>query len=202
MNGSSPASQSPEKVADGERPDATPGAAPAIPNLNKPAFRTRSWFRLAIDFVLFSRWTERVCRYLLAGVFLLAAVSKIIDLSGFIDHLALHSPLSVPVARVVGAFLPWLELSCAFCMLLNVLCRESAVILAVLLTLFIGYDFWVPADANCGCFLFPGQVIESSVVYRSLPRNLFLLACAFRIIFDDVVRAGQMTSGSKARPIG
>jgi uncharacterized membrane protein YphA (DoxX/SURF4 family) len=115
-------------------------------------------------------------------VFLLAAVSKIVDLSGFVDQLALRSPLSVPVARVLGTFLPWLELSCAFCLLLNVYRQESALILAILLILFIGYDFWLAADVNCGCFPFPRTVLESSVVFSTLPRNLFLLACAIRII--------------------
>ncbi len=195
MNGSSPASPSPEKVAN-ERIDSVPGSAPATPGPTKPSYRTRPWSRRAIKFILFSRWTERGCRYLLAAVFLLAAVSKIIDLTGFINHLVLHSPLSVPVARVVGAFLPWLELSCAFCLLLNVFRQESALILIVLLILFIGYEFWLPADVTCGCFAFSRTLPASSFVYRSLPRNLFLLACAIRVISADVVRAAQMTSGS------
>jgi uncharacterized membrane protein YphA (DoxX/SURF4 family) len=194
MNGFLPASPSPGKDAEGERNDSAPGGAPEIPApIQKPYWKP-SWLGRAKEFVLFSRWSERGCRYLLAVIFLLAATSKIIDLSGFIDHLAIHSPLSLPSARAAGAFLPWLELSCAFCLLLNVYRRESAAILAVLLVLFIGYDFLMSAEADCGCFLLPRTptVLYFSVLFHvSLPRNLFLLACAIRIFLDhrnDVAR--------------
>jgi DoxX len=181
MNGFSPASPSPGKDAESEQPGPGLDLTPAIPTLTQPAGRNRTRLGRAIEFVLFSRWIERGCRYLLGAVFLLASISKIIDLPGFIDHLTLHSPLSVPVARVLAAFLPWLELTCAFCLFLNVFGRESAAILAVLLVLFIGYDFLIPAEANCGCFLLPRIAANSTVFSRSVPRNLILLAFAVRI---------------------
>src|SRR5437899_5727999 len=82
-------------------------------------------------------------RYLLGVVFLMAAVSKIINLHDFENRVLLHSPLpqalakvmpsgAIPlnfsIIRIVVAVLPWLELTCGLFLLFGRAVREFALI--------------------------------------------------------------------------
>jgi uncharacterized membrane protein YphA (DoxX/SURF4 family) len=95
------------------------------------------------------------CQYVLAVVFLMAAITKITDLPGFADQLLIHSDLPSPVARVVAAVLPWLELTCGACLALGYAKREAAVLLAILLVGLLVYSLTHLGPEDCGCFLFP-----------------------------------------------
>ena len=121
-----------------------------------------------------------VCRFALGGLFLLAAVTKIIDLAGFEDRLLVHSPLPGPVAFAVARTLPWLELTIAFCLLLNRAAREAAALAAILLAAFLVYTAFFASGGDCGCLLFP---ITESAPPRSwlLVRDVLALAAAIAI---------------------
>ncbi len=118
------------------------------------------------------------CRYALAAVFLMAALTKIADLSGFRDRVVLRTGLPPRLAEAVGASLPWLELTCALCLVLGTMRREASALLAILLLLFIGHALLSPAGDECGCFLFPATAPASR--WLPLGRNLLLLGCALR----------------------
>ncbi|HEX3313870.1 MAG TPA: MauE/DoxX family redox-associated membrane protein, partial [Gemmataceae bacterium] len=49
------------------------------------------------------------CRLAVGGMFLFAAITKIVDLAGFEDRLLTQSPLPSTIASVVARILPWLE---------------------------------------------------------------------------------------------
>jgi putative oxidoreductase len=95
------------------------------------------------------------CRFALGGLFLFAAVTKIVDLAGFEDRLLVQSPLPVWAASAVARILPWLELTIAFCLLLNRAAREAAVLAAILLAAFLVYTGFFAQGGDCGCLLFP-----------------------------------------------
>jgi putative oxidoreductase len=116
------------------------------------------------------------CRYVLAAVFLMAAVTKITDLSGFADEIVLHSDLAYYPATVVAAVLPWLELTCGVCLALGVAVREAALILSVLLLALLCYAVTHLGQADCHCFLFPTRTQES--IWWPPLRNGLLLFCA------------------------
>src|SRR5947209_7270839 len=78
-----------------------------------------------------------VCRYLLAAVFLMAALTKITNLGAFEDQVLLHSNLPWWLGRPGAAVLPWLELVCGLCLAIGWASREAAVLTAVLLILFL-----------------------------------------------------------------
>src|SRR5262249_12881438 len=82
---------------------------------------------------LVSQALSLICRYVLAAVFLMAAVSKITDLGGFADQVVLHSGLPFRAALVVAGVLPWLELTCGVCLAFGRAVREAALLLAILL---------------------------------------------------------------------
>jgi putative oxidoreductase len=96
-----------------------------------------------------------ICRFAAGGLFLLAAVTKIVDLAGFEDRLLATSPLPGSVAVAVARILPWLELTLAFCLLLGRAVREAAALAALLLAAFLVYTAFFAKGADCGCLLFP-----------------------------------------------
>jgi uncharacterized membrane protein YphA (DoxX/SURF4 family) len=99
-------------------------------------------------------WFVFVCRLGLAALFFMAALTKITDLAGFEERLVLHSPLPTGVATATARYLPWLELTLAFCLLLKWGHREAALVSALLLVAFLVYTAMSPT-ADCGCLLFP-----------------------------------------------
>lgn len=117
------------------------------------------------------------CRYLLAIAFLAAALTKVLDPGPFVRQVA-DSGLPAAVAAVVSAILPWLELTCGFCLAFGVAVREAAAIASGLLILFLIYSLFHRAEGDCGCLLFP-EVLQPINRWPWLPlRNLLLLACA------------------------
>jgi uncharacterized membrane protein YphA (DoxX/SURF4 family) len=151
------------------------GFSPISPP-SKPSAESPIWLRFA-----HSSLVEILCRYLLAAVFLSAAATKLLDLPRFADLLILHSVLPVSVAPLVAVFVPWLEMTCGFCLLLNVARREAAVILGGLLLVFTVYVLMQPAQADCGCFFVARNLPVTDSRWWPVVRNLFLLACAGRV---------------------
>src|SRR5438477_1525947 len=86
-----------------------------------------------------SRLIKSVCRWVLAVVFVMAGVTKITDLHGFADEVLLHAGLPYSIGLVTAAALPWLELTCAACLLMGYAVREAAFLLALILTLLLVY---------------------------------------------------------------
>jgi uncharacterized membrane protein YphA (DoxX/SURF4 family) len=133
----------------------------------------------------------------LAGVFLMAALTKVADLHRFSDHVVLHSGLPYRAALVVSAWLPWLELTCGACLALGAMQREAALLLGLLLLLFIGHGLARPATGECGCLLFPGVSAQSTPAWWDLVRNLVLLGCA---VLVAAIIPGAPTVACRSRP--
>jgi uncharacterized membrane protein YphA (DoxX/SURF4 family) len=121
------------------------------------------------------------CRYLLAAIFLMAAVTKITDLNDFTNRMLLHGRLPHTLAVTVAAVLPWLELTCGLCLAFGCAVREAACLLSILLILFLLQGLFQPADADCGCFLFPRALQLADNGAWFFMRNLFLLACGLLV---------------------
>ena len=136
------------------------------------------------------------CRYVVGGVFLMAAVSKIVNPREFEAQVLLHSSLpqvlasmiparevqlSFSLARIVVAFLPWLELSCGLCLIFRWAIREAAMIISLLLSLFIAHSLAYRSE-DCQCFFFP--TIVSSMHWWWHPiRDGLLLICSVYLVW-------------------
>ena len=88
---------------------------------------------------------------MLAAVFLMAGVTKVTDLRGFGDDVLLHSGLPYWVGVVVAAVLPWLELTCAACLLAGYAVREAALLLVIVLTMLLVYSLLHLNERDCAC---------------------------------------------------
>jgi hypothetical protein len=130
-------------------------------------------------------WTWRplglACRCVLAAAFLMAAVSKLTDLSGFREFLTEHSGLSEGVAVPLAAWLPWFELTTGLCLVFGCAVREAALLLLLLLVPLSYFTLTLPDDSPCGCLVFPSLLPDDSR-WWPLVRNLLLFACGLRVV--------------------
>src|SRR5262249_57512224 len=95
--------------------------------------------------------------WILAAVFVMSGVSKLVDPGAFRDQLVLHAALAPRVALLVAAFLPWLELVCGLSLAVGWSEREAASILTGVLVVLLGYTLTHGGDTDCGCFFFPRE---------------------------------------------
>jgi putative oxidoreductase len=127
-----------------------------------------------------ARWLRVLrcaCRFLLAAVLLMAALTKITDLAGFEDRVVLHATLPPVLENALIAILPWLELTCGACLALGYARREAALIASVLLAAFIAHGIVNFSERDCGCFLFP-DLLPLNQTWWQPTRNLVLLAAS------------------------
>lgn len=93
--------------------------------------------------------------FLMGVIFLLAAFSKIGDLLGFEQSVRHVSFIPFWLAGVAVLTIPGLELALGICLLFRFFPRETALIAAGLLVLFLGmgiYSNLAGQGSGCGCF--------------------------------------------------
>jgi putative oxidoreductase len=122
------------------------------------------------------------CRYLLAAIFLMAAVTKIVNPEAFRDRVLQEAHLPLDLARAVIWVLPWLELTCGACLALGYAVREAALLVSILLGLFTLHALLNLSEADCGCFLTP--LPEPALAWWPPVRNALLLACGVRVLWS------------------
>ncbi len=133
------------------------------------------------------KWSVRelvtaACRIFAGVVFLMAAVTKITALREFSDQLVLHSGFPCWLSQGVALVLPWLELTCGFCLLFGLAKREAAALGTLMLSSFTVFLLFHRSESSCGCLLFP-QVIPPALLLPSLlVRNGAMLVCCVYLV--------------------
>lgn len=134
---------------------------------------------------------NRLLRWLLAGLMLWAAVSKLANPGEFLGSIyAYQLPLPRPLLQIVAVVLPWVELLCGLLLLAGVWTEAALVLVTGLLAVFVvatGQAWLRGLDISCGCFnlkilglheSLPGLVKFLESVGFALLRNCVLLALA------------------------
>lgn len=100
-------------------------------------------------------WLERLGRWVLAAIFLAAALPKIMDPAGLATAIAGYRLMPEPLINFQAITMPWVELVVAVALVTG-LCLDGAVILAnALLLVFLaalGQAWLRGLDIECGCF--------------------------------------------------
>lgn len=136
------------------------------------------------------RWTERVLRWALGGIFVYAAYSKILQPALFAEEVSYYHMLSMQQINWLVIFLPWLELVCGLCLLLGVGSRGALVLVVGMLVVFtyaIGHAVHEGRDIRCGCFGH-GESAER-VGYLAIARDLAMIAAAVAALVFQQQRA-------------
>lgn len=138
-----------------------------------------------------------IARALLAVVFIVAGVAKLLDLQGARRMMA---AFGVPprFASKSGTVLPFLELATAVALVVQPTARWGGVAALVLLFVFIGgiaNSLARGRNPNCNCF---GQIAEAPVSSRTLVRNAVLAALAVIVVARGAGSSLFAWSGSRA----
>ena len=141
------------------------------------------------------RTLDTVCRILLGAVFVYASWGKILDPAAFAGIIANYQIVSPGAGHLTALFLPYLELVCGVCLIINRWPRGSALIVAGLMFVFmaaLGYNMYRGIDVNCGCFTLTEGATGSMWLY--LIRDILFLAMAIGIMLYR--RPGQRSTSS------
>lgn len=123
-------------------------------------------------------WFERLCRWGIAGIFLAAAVPKILDPSGFASDISHYALVPDPLVNIMAATLPWVEAVAGLALLSGFAAEGAIVLVNLLLVTFMAALAWALAkglDIDCGCF---GHSDARGNVGLAMLRDLGFLAIA------------------------
>jgi peroxiredoxin/uncharacterized membrane protein YphA (DoxX/SURF4 family) len=135
-----------------------------------------------------------VVRLLLASVFMLAGLTKVVDRPGTRQAM-LGFGVPTRLAAPFAAVLPFVEMAVAVTLALTVTAWWAAVAALGLLLVFsaaMGYQLAHGRAPECHCF---GQVSTEPIGRSTLLRNLFLAALAVMVISVGPTRAGMSMTG-------
>jgi uncharacterized membrane protein len=122
------------------------------------------------------RNSRLLLRTLVAALFILAAIAKLLDPTAFADQITNYQLTPWPVTAGLSVFLPVLELCVGICLLLGRWESGALIWVATLLAIFSGALITAIArglSIDCGCF---GRSVENTGTVWPLFRNLALLA--------------------------
>ncbi|MCE5333140.1 MAG: DoxX family protein [Desulfobacteraceae bacterium] len=131
------------------------------------------------NILFLSPWVYRAMRWLLGGVFILAAATKLMDPRGFARLISGYNLLPEELLVVVAIGLPIVELLAGFGLVFNV--RGSVSVVSGLLAMFLavlGYAIFENLDVDCGCFSVE-EIHAHNRLYMAFYRDLALLSVSF-----------------------
>lgn len=151
------------------------------------------------------RWIAFVARLVLAGVFLYAGGSKIVDPPGFAHELSNYRLLPDIAVSPVALALPWLEVLCGALLAAGIWRRETALILAGLLVVFVialSIDLVRGVAVDCGCFGGATAARSPSELFAemrlAIARDVVLLLLAVAVCFRRRSTRARSTPESPA----
>jgi putative oxidoreductase len=118
-----------------------------------------------------------LCRVVLGGIFVYAALAKIGNYQGFTVAINNYQILSALLTPVVARVLPWMELVIGGLLVLGFFVRPASVAAAILLTCFTGALILAltrGSGISCGCFSCSPAPISCWTIVRDI--TLILMA--------------------------
>jgi uncharacterized membrane protein YphA (DoxX/SURF4 family) len=133
-------------------------------------------------------------RIVLGAVFVWASWDKILDPAAFAEAIANYQIVSPALGGPAALILPWIELVCGACLILNRWTRGSALICTLLLAVFmgaLGYNIHRGMDISCGCFTLDEEAPGNMWLY--LARDAVFLVIAIGVMRRPGFRAKPAT---------
>jgi uncharacterized membrane protein YphA (DoxX/SURF4 family) len=124
-----------------------------------------------------------IARIFLGVVFIWACRDKILDPEAFARAIGNYHIVPAMAGNLAALILPWIELVCGICLIINRWTRGSALIVSALMVVFmgaLGYDIYMGVDVSCGCFTLDEQAPGNMWLY--LARDAVFLAVAIIVM--------------------
>jgi uncharacterized membrane protein YphA (DoxX/SURF4 family) len=140
-----------------------------------------------------SWWIRLAARLLLAGVWLVAGGTKVSDLQGSVRAVHAYDLLPYGASQVVGAVLPFVEITVGLLLLTGFATRIAALVSSTLLVVFIGgiASAWARGlRIDCGCFGGGGELAagRSPTYFGEIARDVALLAVSVYLVWRPTSR--------------
>ncbi len=142
---------------------------------------------------LSSPWLTIRVQFVLAAVFVVAAVGKIADPPGFAHEIHNYALLPGFAINTLALGLPWLELVCGLALFFGLARRSSARILGILLVVFVialGINLARKRPVDCGCF-------GTSKVEKTTEQRLRDMKWAIARDFGFLLLVGQILGAAR-----
>lgn len=136
-----------------------------------------------------------LCKLVLAAIFLLASVPKIIAPHEFAVAVFRYQLLPDAAVNLMAIFLPWLELVAAIAILIPRTSTAATAILFGLLAVFtaaISIDLVRGINISCGCFTLDANA--GPIGWWEVVRDIGFLALAGFVLWADLRRTKLPTS--------
>ncbi len=143
---------------------------------------------LLIKRIISSKYLSVVLRMYIGIIFLYASMEKIPYPAEFAEALASYQIVPYWMLNFVAVYLPWLELTCGFFLIIGLSTRAASSIIASLLVCFIigqAVNLVRGIPISCGCFENAGDPITLWDIVLDL---MWLLFTAQIFFFDRVFR--------------
>lgn len=132
-------------------------------------------------------------RFIVGGIFLVSGLAKIADPVRFLLTLREFQLLPGVLESFLAVYLPWLEFLLGLCVVLGVLHRTSALLIAGLNGFFIVAIGSVMARGivvDCGCFGLLADVLHLPDLAdgKAIIRNLFLMGMCLQIFRSETLK--------------
>ncbi|RJQ76233.1 MAG: DoxX family membrane protein [Desulfobacteraceae bacterium] len=137
-------------------------------------------------------------RLILGAAFVYASWDKILDPAAFAEIIANYQILPPEWTNAAALLLPWVELSCAVCLISGRLLAGSALMVALLMIIFMGalaVSLLRGLDIHCGCF--SNDPEAGGNLYVDLFRDVVFLAMAVMILLRSSRSAASSEPSAK-----
>ncbi len=134
-------------------------------------------------------WLVLLCRVVIAGLFIFAAVLKLQKIPEFalaIQAFQIFPDHAGHLTKFAAYFIPWLEIVAWLLLLLGIWTRASALMITLLLGGFLVGIVGVIVrglDTKCSCFGSLELMCQGAVGYCHVVRNLILMAMGLVVVF-------------------
>ena len=137
----------------------------------------------------------RILGLIIAGIFIYAGAIKALDPVQFASDIDNYKILPWPICVALAFYLPWLEIFCAFALVVRLFYRGALLIFTVLILVFTVVTIAARVrglDITCGCF---GHASQNWSFPAHLTTNLAILAGVLALWFQSKIRDGNICAG-------
>jgi uncharacterized membrane protein YphA (DoxX/SURF4 family) len=143
---------------------------------------------------LFNYWLPQAFRFILAAIFITAAIPKIMDPAKFAQDIGNYRLIPHEWNNLLAITLPWVELVAAVLLAAGVWGRASAWLITGMMIMFlvvIASAIWRGLNIECGCF---GTVSGRRIGLRAVALDTALLIMALWICWRPAARRTEPIS--------